>query len=73
MAPWLLALIFVVVLGGIGWFVDHRARRARRGLDPLNTQRSGSADPIANVESIRPGSTSEALGQANANWNSTGL
>jgi hypothetical protein len=36
-ATWLIVLIFVMALGGIGWLVDMRARRRRRGLTSYST------------------------------------
>lgn len=42
MAPWLIALIFIGVLCGIGLLTDQRERRPRRGLDRLSTSTPGS-------------------------------
>ena len=56
MAPWLIAVIVVVVLCGIGWLVDFRARRRRRGLTPLHGARKHE-DRVAEVERLAGGTT----------------
>lgn len=54
MAPWLIAVIFVVVVAGGGWLVDARARRLRRGLSRLSTSEEESR-PHSAVEGSVPG------------------
>jgi hypothetical protein len=54
MAPWVIALIFVVALCGIAWLTDRRARRRRRGLTRMNGSIS-HADRVAEAERLSPG------------------
>lgn len=64
MAPWLIALVFVVVVGGFGWLVDQRARRRRRGLERLSGPYTAT-DRVAQVERADPGATLRAENAVN--------
>ncbi|HYS39190.1 MAG TPA: hypothetical protein VEO01_26535 [Pseudonocardiaceae bacterium] len=61
MAPWLIALIIVAVLCGLGWLTDARARRRRRGLTSL----AGSSRPdrVAEADRIVGGTAQQATYQ----------
>jgi len=59
MAPWLIALIFVVALCGFGWLVDFRARRRRRGLTSFRGARTRE-DNVAEVERLAGGTAIRA-------------
>jgi hypothetical protein len=61
MAPWLIALIFVIVLVSIAWLTDRRARRRRRGLDNVSGAISRE-DRISHAERLSPGSTERSHG-----------
>jgi hypothetical protein len=54
MAPWLIVVLFVVVVAGTGWLVDQRARHRRRGLERMSGPRA-PRDRIADVERADPG------------------
>lgn len=60
MAPWLVALIIIAVLCGIGWLTDVRARRRRRGLTNLAGP-SSRLDPVAETERIAGGTAQRAI------------
>jgi len=59
MAPWVIGLIIVAVLCGIGWLTDFRARRRRRGLTSL-VGPSSHADPVAEADRIYGGIAQQA-------------
>jgi len=59
MATWLVALIIIAVLCGIGWLTDARARRRRRGLTDLAGP-SSRLDPIAETERLSGGTAQRA-------------
>jgi hypothetical protein len=59
MAPWLIALIFVAVLCGVGWLTDIRARRKRRGLTKL-VGPSSHPDRAAETERLDGGTAQRA-------------
>lgn len=59
MAPWLIALIFVAVLCGLGWLTDRRARRRRRGLEPVRGAVTHE-DRVAQVERLAGGTAQRA-------------
>jgi hypothetical protein len=59
MAPWLVALIIIAVLCGMGWLTDIRARRRRRGLTNLAGP-SSRVDPVAETERMAGGTAQRA-------------
>ncbi|HEY3607465.1 MAG TPA: hypothetical protein VGL06_08185 [Pseudonocardiaceae bacterium] len=59
MAPWLVALIIIAVLSGIGWLTDARARRRRRGLTNLAGP-SSRPDAVAETERLAGGTAQRA-------------
>lgn len=61
MAPWLIALIIVAALCGIGFLVDLPARRRRRGLTSFRGPRTRE-DRVAEVERLAGGTTQYADG-----------
>jgi hypothetical protein len=67
MPDWLYALGFIAVLLAIGWMVDRRAARNRRGLIRAASLRFGGAatradGAVGTAERTRPGSTTGSMG-----------
>ena len=60
MAPWADGLILIVALGLVGWIMDFRARRKRRGLESLAGSGRTRADRVAEAERIGPGTVINA-------------
>ncbi|MFD9738659.1 hypothetical protein [Umezawaea sp. NPDC059074] len=61
MGTWVYAVVFVVVLVGVGVLVDRRARRKRQGLERFaDTTGRTKAEPVAQARVDHPGSAGVA-------------